>query len=316
MPAPAISVIMAAYNHERFVGAAIESVLKQTCRDFELIVIDDGSTDGTAAVVKRFSDPRLQYHYQANQDAFTAFNKGFDMARGKFFTILNSDDVYALNRLERLVSASAQAGAVCLFTDIAPIDEHGREIPPGAHYWHRWHARNRQFFFECGDLYTAFLRGNLMVATSNLFLTAEAARTVGPFASLRYLHDYDFIFRAMLAFPSKVRYLHDEKLLYYRIHGGNTISQDAVTAREQDRMVIDKYMKFGPVETAEGRAAAGAARLKELEKELAAIRRAVRWPPFLCLFARFATRHMRWAKRQEDSTPTVRKLTIHDQDFP
>ena len=64
MSSPLISVVIPAYNHERFVGEAVESVLNQSCRDFELIVVDDGSTDRTAEVVQGYTDPRLRYYHQ------------------------------------------------------------------------------------------------------------------------------------------------------------------------------------------------------------------------------------------------------------
>ena len=103
-------------------------------------------------------------------------------------------------------------------------------------------------------------------------MTAAAARKVGKFCSLRYLHDYDYIFRMMLAYPGKVRYLADEKLLYYRIHSGNTLSEAAIIGRQQDREIIRKYMLAALPEESRSFAAAGADRLVELEQELAAVR--------------------------------------------
>ena len=111
-----------------------------------------------------------------------------------------------------------------------------------------------------------------MVTTSNLFLTAEAARKVGKFSSLRYLHDYDYIFRVMLAYPGQVRYIADEKLLYYRIHSGNTLSEAAIVGRQQDKEVIRKYMLAAIADQYKPIAAAGADRLVELEQELAEVR--------------------------------------------
>lgn len=269
---------MPAFNHERFIGAAIRSVLDQTFSDFELIVIDDGSTDGTAAVVRGFSDPRLHYRHQPNQDAYNAINHGLRLARGDFHAILNSDDLYHPERLARLLAAGDASGAQALFTDVVPIDAAGNPIPAGGHYWHLWHQRNRAFYRECGDLFTAFLKGNFMVTTSNLFMTAAAAKAVGDFAPLRYLHDYDYIFRLLLAFPGRVRYLQDEQLLFYRIHGANTLSQGARVAREQNRDLVRKYMLTGLPEDARARAAAGAERLVELDRELESLRRQMRIP--------------------------------------
>lgn len=267
-----ISVIIPAYNHERFVGAAIESVLGQSWRDLELLVIDDGSTDRTAAIVKGYNDSRLTYLYQENQDAFNTINRGLRLAQGEFVAILNSDDVYTLDRLEKLVIKQQQTGAQCLFTDVIPISDSGEEFVDSAFGWNVWHKKNRDFFVQCGDLYTAFLKGNFMVTTSNLFMTAEAVRKVGLFCSLRYLHDYDFIFRMMLAFPGRVHYLDNERLLYYRIHSGNTLGEAAITGREQDLEVIRKYMLARIPDDLKQIVTAGTERLIELEHELLAVK--------------------------------------------
>ena len=269
---PKVSVVIPAYNHERFVGKAVESVLQQSYHNIELIIIDDGSTDQTGTLLKSIEDPRLTYIYQENQDAYNALNRGLSLVQGEYVAILNSDDVYALNRLERLLQVQRETGAQCLFTDVIPIDDRGNTLADPAFGWNIWHRKNRDFFFQCNELYTAFLKGNFMVTTSNLFLTREAVDRVGPFCSLRYLHDYDFIFRVMLAFPGQVHYLHQEKLLFYRIHGGNTLSEAALTGREQDKQVIRKYLLAGLPEEVRDRAAAGCDRLVELEQELAEVR--------------------------------------------
>lgn len=278
MNSPKVSVVVPAYNHERFVRAAVESALSQGGDELEVIVIDDGSTDRTGEVVQAIQDGRLRYVRQSNQDAYNALNNGLRMARGEYLAILNSDDLYVPGRLARLMAESQRTGAQFLFTHVEPIDENDRPIRPGEHYWHIWHERNRQFLRQYGDLYTAFLRGNLMVTTSNVFMTRRVYETVGDFAPLRYLHDYDYIFRVMLAFPRHVLYLEDEVLLKYRIHRASTLRQGAITAREQDLAVITKYMLAGIHESCRVRAEAGAERLRELERELAQVRQKLMRP--------------------------------------
>jgi glycosyltransferase involved in cell wall biosynthesis len=266
--APRISVIIPAYNHERFVGAAVDSVLEQSLGDLELIVIDDGSTDRTGEIVQGYTDKRVRYYHQENMDAYNTLNRGIELARGHYISILNSDDVYSLNRLERLFEISQERGMKCLFTDVVPISDSGIEFVDTNFGWNLWHQKNRDFFFECNDLYMAFLKGNFMVTTSNLFLTAEAARKVGKFKPLRYLHDYDYIFRLLLAFPKQVDYIHDEKLLYYRIHSGNTLGEAAIIGREQDQQVIRAYMQLLLPETYRKYVDVGAERLINLGEEL------------------------------------------------
>lgn len=279
---PLISVIIPAYNHERFVGPAIESVLNQSFTDWELVIVDDGSTDGTAAVIKGYDDPRIHYHHQENQDAYNALNKGLSLAQGQWFSILNSDDVYEPERLERCLAAG-EAGADAVFTGVGAIDDQGTRIPEEGSYWHLWHQRNLSAYLSSGDLYAGFLRGNLMITTSNLFVRAEVARKVGGFASLRYLHDYDYIFRLLLACPGRVCYLHDQMLMQYRIHGSNTLKSGAVKARNEDLSVIRKYAVLGVPETSRDRVAQAVARLAELDRELQIVSRGLRWGRFQSL---------------------------------
>ncbi len=271
--APLISVVIPAYNHEQFVGTAIDSVLAQSISDFELIVIDDGSTDATAAVVEAFDDPRLRFYQQSNQDAYNTINRGISMATGEFIAILNSDDLYDSDRFACLldfIRTTEAAGTVveALFTDVIPISGSGEEFTDPAFAWNIWHRNNRDFYHACGDLYTAFLNGNLMVTTSNLFMRRRAAEKVGAFAALRWLHDYDYIFRLLLAFPQGVHYLHSDRLVCYRIHGGNTLGEAAVTGRRQDQELISRYMSAAVPEEYRSRVQTGAARLVTLGDEL------------------------------------------------
>jgi len=268
-----LSIVIPAYNHERFISAAIESALNQTVNVLEVIVVDDGSTGRTGEIVKGIADPRVRYIYQENQDAFNALNRAIQLAQGELIAVLNSDDLYHETRLERLRDTLKKTRAACVFSDVQPIDENGTPITDPGFWWNIWHEKNRRFYFECQDLYTAFLKGNIMVGTSNLFIRADTVRRVGGFAPLRYLHDYDYIFRVMLAYPAKVVYLHDQKLLYYRLHGDNTLSEAAVIGREQDKAVIRKYLLERLPVPLRPLVAAGADRLVELEKELMEVRK-------------------------------------------
>ncbi|PIE73576.1 MAG: hypothetical protein CSA20_02355 [Deltaproteobacteria bacterium] len=265
---PTVSVIIPAYNHEQFIGAAIDSVLAQTCDDFELIIVNDGSTDRTEEVIRSYDDPRIRYYSQENQDAFNTINRGMSLAKGRFLSILNSDDIYSLDRLEKILSFQKEHSSECVITDVVPISDRGEEFDDPQFGWNQWHQKNRRAFRDADDIYTAFLHGNFMVTTSNLFISRKAALQVGEFCSLRYLHDYDYIFRIMLHFPEAVHYMENDRLLYYRIHGGNTLGEAAIIGREQDQELIAKYMlKKIPVEY-RAVVEAGAARLVELGCEL------------------------------------------------
>ena len=265
-------MVIPAYNHARFIGAAIESVLGQGVDDLELIIVDDGSTDNTAEVIQGYIDSRISYTWQENQDAYNTINRGMSMARGSYISILNSDDIYTTDRLETLIDVARKSNAACLFSDVIPISDDGEEFSDPDFGWNRWHQNNRDYYLKSGDLYDGFLHGNFMVTTSNLFISTEAARRVGDFAPIRYLHDYDYIFRVMLAYPDAVHYLDDQKLLYYRIHQGNTLSEAAITGREQDLDVIEKYLLAKTPKDFRNYVKTGSRRLRALENEITAVR--------------------------------------------
>lgn len=102
-----VSVIIPTYNRARFLLQAVESVRRQTYEDWELIVVDDGSTESTAAVLKSqaFSDPRIRYVSQSHSGVSSARNHGLQMARHPWIAFLDSDDLWRPNKLERQVEA-------------------------------------------------------------------------------------------------------------------------------------------------------------------------------------------------------------------
>lgn len=101
---PFFSVIIPTYNRATLLEVAIRSVVAQTFSDWELLVVDDGSTDNTAALVQSYaaSDPRIKYIYQQNSERSAARNNGIKQSQGKYICFLDSDDFYLSNRLELL----------------------------------------------------------------------------------------------------------------------------------------------------------------------------------------------------------------------
>ena len=105
MNAGLVSVIIPAYNQGHYLGKAIKSVLEQTYTHFEIIVVDDGSTDNTAEVARSFDDARIQYIYQDNRGLSAARNTGLRLAQGEFLSFLDSDDLFLPDKLSLLVRA-------------------------------------------------------------------------------------------------------------------------------------------------------------------------------------------------------------------
>ena len=91
---PFFSVVIPTYNRAHLIKETIESVQKQTFSDWELIIVDDGSTDDTKSVVKSVDDKRIQYVFQENAERSVARNNGFRHAKGQYICFLDSDDYY------------------------------------------------------------------------------------------------------------------------------------------------------------------------------------------------------------------------------
>jgi glycosyltransferase involved in cell wall biosynthesis len=101
---PLVSAIVTVYNYERYVGEAVESVLAQDSGPLEVVVVDDGSTDGSAAVVRGFGD-RVRYGYQPNGGLCRALNHGLGLARGEFIAFLDADDLWTPDKLRVQMAA-------------------------------------------------------------------------------------------------------------------------------------------------------------------------------------------------------------------
>ena len=123
---PLVSVIMPAYNSEKYIGKSIESVLAQDYEKFELIIVDDGSKDGTKSIVEQYAknDIRIKLLEQANQGVSVARNKGLDTATGEYVAFLDSDDLWDADNLSVMVQAAecTKSGLVCASMDIINAD--------------------------------------------------------------------------------------------------------------------------------------------------------------------------------------------------
>lgn len=102
---PRVTVLMTVYNGEKYLGLAMDSILKQTFTDFEFLIIDDGSTDCSVEILKRYEDPRIQlvlsYH---NMGVSSAANRGLELARGEYIARMDCDDISLPERLEKQVA--------------------------------------------------------------------------------------------------------------------------------------------------------------------------------------------------------------------
>jgi glycosyltransferase involved in cell wall biosynthesis len=128
LDSPLVTVIIPTYNRSHIVTDAINSVLAQTLKNFQLIIIDDGSTDNTRNVLATYQG-KVEYFYKANGGASSARNVGLRMAKGKYVAFLDSDDIWHSERLEMLVNFMEHNGSYsAVFTDCESIDGDGNMI--------------------------------------------------------------------------------------------------------------------------------------------------------------------------------------------
>lgn len=224
---PRMSVVIPAYNHGRFVGEAVSSVLGQTMADLELIVVDDGSTDDTLAVVESIRDPRLRVIAQPNGGTHAAINTGLRAASAPLLAILNSDDAYEPERLAQTVAVLEREPDVALVgSHIQVIDAAGTPIAV-KHGWtdlEPWPlAAPERSFRADSDPRAALLTENYWSTSSNFVFRRAHLEQIGAVRPLRYVHDWDLALR--LALVGRLVLL-QRPLLRYRVHERNTIREN------------------------------------------------------------------------------------------
>lgn len=163
--APLVSIIMPAYNTKAFITEAILSVQAQTLTDWELIVIDDGSTDGTQEIVAAFAqkDKRiLPVINEENMGTARTRNRGLECARGQYVAFCDSDDVWHPEKLEKQVACIRQTGADLVYTSYAIVDSKGAKV-------------SADYLVPEKVTYRVLLKENI-IGCSTVLLTAELAK--------------------------------------------------------------------------------------------------------------------------------------------
>ena len=238
VPVPRVSVVIPLYNHEKYIEAAIQSVLLQTVKPAEIIVIDDGSTDGSAEVVRHLckDHPEIIFWSWANQGAHHTLNAGILRATGDFVAFLNSDDCFAPDRLAACLALVQSEPLIdVVATRASFLDDEGKAVA------NPWYEDALAFYRQEADVAFALFRANFLVTTSNLFVRRSVFESVGTFAPLRYTHDLEFILRLVLG-KRKIAFL-DQALVSYRLHEKNTISENK--AREDiERSAVFAYYLY------------------------------------------------------------------------
>lgn len=203
---PLVSVIIPAYNTAKFIDVALNSVFTQTYRPIEVIVVDDGSTDNTADIVKNYqtsktnktNETNLIYIYQENGGRASARNTGIRAARGKYAAFLDSDDLWTPVKLKKQVEImEANKDIDFLFGDKQRFSDNGRIITSSMF---KKHGYDEIFFGDplyVHDGYKKLLQANF-IPTGTVIMRRECFERTGFFDENVYVEDYEFWLRAAL----------------------------------------------------------------------------------------------------------------------
>ena len=218
-----VSVYINVYNRADLVGETIRSVLSQTYANLQIIIVDDGSTDGTADVIRSFEDPRIEFYpLEKNVNVVGALNEGLKHVRGEYAAHVDSDDLWEPDKIEKQVAfleTHAEYGSC--FSLVKIIDETGaeaagNEVLNSALFQvdNMPQAKMLRFFYE---------HSNHLNHSSMLVRKEILDQSGGYDLALQYLHDFDLWTKFILAAPI---YILQEPLVCYRVHSGNYSGSD------------------------------------------------------------------------------------------
>lgn len=184
-----ISIIMPTYNRKSFLPKAVDSVLAQTYENWELILVDDGSIDGTHDLMAGYDDCRIKYHYQDNLGVSAARNKGIGISNGEVIALLDSDDEWLPEKLEMQWRYMSDKGYEICQTDEIWV-RNGKRVNQPAKY-----AKPEGWFFEKS-------LNMCLISPSCTMFTRQVWERIGPFdTNMLSCEDYDMWLRACLLYP-------------------------------------------------------------------------------------------------------------------
>jgi glycosyltransferase involved in cell wall biosynthesis len=256
MIAPKFSVIIPTYNRGEFVVKAVESVINQTFKDVEILVIDDGSTDNTRTILKPYAHI-VRYFYQENMGVSAARNTGINRAGGEWLAFLDSDDEWRPEYLSRQIERTAGVTGICMqaancrFTGLNGQTTSYFEINGSLAEF-----RRRDYLF-LRDPFCFIVKHGPWQLGSTIILS-EAVKRAGMFDTrLRISEDYDLMARVGLQGPFGM--LREELVNIYRRHETNTcLTREAtdspIEARESDGAIFEKLSRIGTLSSEQRKA--------------------------------------------------------------
>ncbi|MBK9123562.1 MAG: glycosyltransferase family 2 protein [Chloroflexi bacterium] len=232
---PLVSAIIATYNRRDYVCVAIDSVLAQTYPSVVLIVVDDGSTDGTGDMLRERYEDRIRYVYQANQGRSEARNHGMRLAAGEYIAFLDSDDLWEPDKLTRQIAFMREHphyGMTHTFTSI--IDSAGVGVPADTAVRLQVHGAG----LRSGYGYEAMTRQCTMFLSTVVVRTEVAARIGELDPSIPAFEDWDWYLRAAL--ETEIGTL-AQSLTRYRRHEGNSTMTEFLCG---ERATSQKHLRL------------------------------------------------------------------------
>jgi glycosyltransferase involved in cell wall biosynthesis len=229
-----VSVLLPSYNHEKYISESIESVLNQSFKDFELIIIDDFSKDNSRAIIETYQrkDKRIKaFFHEKNMGIASTLNDLHSKASGKYVAYVASDDVWDKLKLEKQLAILQKNDSFVVWSEGEIINENGS--PTGQTFTQMHLASNRR---KSGKIFEELLNGNYVFGTS-LIYRRDFALDLRYDEKLKYLNDYEFM--VSLAKEHEFFFI-PEFLAKYRIHGKNSILYNN-TKWNQERIFIYKY---------------------------------------------------------------------------
>lgn len=221
--APRVTVLMSVYNGERYLPEAIASILDQTFRDFEFVIIDDGSTDASRAVIEGYKDPRIRLVTQENRGLAPSLNKGLRFARGEYVARQDADDVSLSERLERQVAyLDAHPGVALLGCNYTIIDSAGSTLA------------TTRLFTHPDDLAVIEILSNQFGHGSVMMRKADVESVGGYNESMGYVEDYDLWIR--ISRVAQIANLNEPLYLWRRSENG--ISMSNLEHQEEQALAI------------------------------------------------------------------------------
>jgi len=229
---PRFSIVIPTYNGEPFLAETLDSVLRQTVADWQVVIVDDGSTDGSAAVAERYVDERIRLFRQANAGVSAARQNGLDRCAGRFVTFLDQDDRLVPDALARFAAVMEGGNPPAVaYGDRVYIDPDGNRF--GSETGPIFQPR------PSGDVFTTCLTSQLMTTPGQTCISARHLRTIGRIPDTGEISD-DWALWCLLASLGEFRFLDGGPILEYRWHAANKIHRfmdrtDDIHIREQTR---------------------------------------------------------------------------------